>query len=138
MTNYSNSTDLEGLYAPFQSKDADEKFKQYFAQIDRFVTEWNDNPNNRSKVGMLRDAIEDTKNVLVEDLELSIKRGQLLDETKEKSETLVGTSYQMKKRAKEVKRTMCCRKWWMYILAVVIVVAVLVFLYFLLFYNNDN
>ena len=53
--------------------------------MTQFITHWNDNPNNRSKIGQLRESLEETKLVMVEDLELTVKRGQLLEDTKIKS-----------------------------------------------------
>ena len=43
--------------------------------MGKLVTEWNNDPSHRSKVGELRNEIEETKNVLVEDLELATQRG---------------------------------------------------------------
>ena len=51
LTNGSNSVDLEGLYAPFQSYKAEETYRKYQVHLDKFVTDWNNNPGNRSKVG---------------------------------------------------------------------------------------
>ena len=67
----------------------------------------------------------------MEDLELATQRGQLLRESRDKSEQLVGTSQMMKKRSRKVRATMCMRKWWMYFLAVLIVVLAGLILYFL-------
>ena len=40
-------------------------------------------------MGQLRQQLEETKAVVMEDLELTVKRGQLLEDTRIKSEALV-------------------------------------------------
>ena len=39
------------------------------SKIDTFITQWNNDPANRSKIGLLRQSLEETKDVLVDDLE---------------------------------------------------------------------
>lgn len=68
---------------------------------------------------------------MVEDLELTVKRGQLLEDTKMKSEALVNASRKMKKSSREVKVKMCCRKY-MYHLIGAAVVLFLIFLIWLI------
>ena len=83
-------------------------------------------------MGQLRQQLEETKAVVMEDLELTVKRGQLLEDTKNKSDSLVATSYGMKKRSKEVKMKMCCRKYMYWFIGVAVTIALIIFLYFLL------
>ena len=66
----------------------------------------------------------------MEDLELTVKRGQLLDETRQKSESLVTASSVMKKRSKDVKMKMCFRRYmyWIIGIAVAIVLILLIWL----------
>lgn len=96
------------------------------------VTAWNDDPNNRSKMGQLRQQLEETKQVVMDDLELTVKRGQLLEDTRNKSESLVNASSVMKKRSKEVKVKMCCRRYMYYIIGVLVTLGLILFLYLLL------
>ena len=67
----------------------------------------------------------------MDDMELTMKRGQLLEETRGKSETLVANSAMMRKRSREVKVRMCCRKWIYYIAGVGVAIALVLLLYFL-------
>ena len=53
---------------------------------------------------MLREHLEEERKLMVENLELTIKRGQLLEETKLKSRKLVEASERMKNTSQEVKR----------------------------------
>ena len=78
MADSTDTKELEELYESLQTKGADKSYRQYQIHIDKFITEWNDDPTHRSKIGMLRDEIEDTKKILVTDLELTLKRGELL------------------------------------------------------------
>ena len=118
------------LYRPFQTATAEASFRQFQPQIEKFINTWNDDPNNRSKMGQLREQLEETKAVVMEDLELTVKRGQLLDETRQKSESLVTASSVMKKRSKEVKMKMCFRRYmyWIIGIAVGIVLILLIWL----------
>ena len=72
----SSHTDAESnLYLPFQAPSAETTFRVYQPKVDQFITAWNDDPANRSKIGVLRESLEETKNVLVEDLEQTLIRG---------------------------------------------------------------
>ena len=101
-------------------------------KVDSWITSWNDDPRNRSKVGQLRDSIEETKKVVMDDLEQTIKRGQDLKKTKDRSESLVEKSNHMKKRSKQVKVKMCCRKYMYWIIGILVTLGIGVLLYFLL------
>ena len=68
---------------------------------------------------------------MMEDLELTVKRGQLLEETRIKSESLVAASVRMKKTSKEVKVKMCFRRYMYWIIGFA-VAAVLILLLWLL------
>ena len=68
----------------------------------------------------------------MEDLELTVKRGQLLDETRQKSESLVATSSVMKKKSKEVKMKMCCRRYMYWIIGILVTIGFALFLYFII------
>ena len=48
---------------------------QFKPKVDQIITTWNDNPDNRSKIGQLREQLEETKAIVIEDLELTVKRG---------------------------------------------------------------
>jgi len=131
--NASQSTDdSQLLYQPFQASNAETSFRQFQHKIDQLVTSWNDNTNNRSKMGQLRQELEETKQVVMDDLELTVKRGQLLEETRNKSESLVNASSVMKKRSKEVKVKMCCRRYMYYIIGFLVTLGLVLFLYLLL------
>ena len=82
-------------------------------------------------MGQLRQSLEETKIVMMEDLELTVKRGQLLEETRIKSESLVAASVRMKKTSREVKVKMCCRKYMYWIIGFA-VAAVLILLLWLI------
>ena len=120
------------LYLPFQASSAESTFRQFQPKVDTFITSWNDDPSNRSKMGQLREQLEETKAVVMEDLELTVKRGQLLEETRGKSESLVNASTGMKKRSKDVKMKMCCRKYMYYIIGLLVTLGLILFLYLLL------
>ena len=68
----------------------------------------------------------------MEDLELTIKRGQLLEETRDKSKSLVDASVTMKKRSKEVKVKMCCRKYMYYLIGTGVTLGLILFLYLII------
>ena len=82
-------------------------------------------------MGQLREQLEETKAVVMEDLELTVKRGQLLEDTRGKSEKLVEASTGMKKRSKDVKMKMCCRKYMYYIIGILVTLGLGLFLYFI-------
>ena len=65
------------------------------------MTSWNDDPANRSKIGLLRQSLEETKDVLVDDLEQTLMRGQNLRESRDKSLKLKDASVKMKKSSKD-------------------------------------
>ena len=83
-------------------------------------------------MGQLRQSLEETKAVVMDDLELTLGRGQLLTDTKGKSESLAAQSVVMKKTSKDVKMKMCCRKYMYYIIGVLVTLGLVVFLYFIL------
>ena len=66
-------------------------------------------------MGQLSEELEETKAIMVEDLELTVERGQLLEDTRIESETLVSASIRMKKTS---KMAMCCRKYKYHIMGV--------------------
>ena len=67
----------------------------------------------------------------MEDLELTMKRGQLLMDTKNKSEGLVAQSSVMKKRSKDVKMKMCCRKYMYYFIGAGVTLGLILMLWLL-------
>ena len=69
---------------------------------------------------------------MVEDLELTVKRGQLLEETRIKSESLVAASVKMKKTSKEVKVKMCCRKYMYWMIGFAVTAGLIFFLWLLI------
>ena len=127
------STDADDqLYMPFQAASAETTFRQYQPKLDTFITQWNDNPNNRSKMGQLRQSLEETKAVVMDDLEQTLIRGQNLQDTKGKSEQLKDASVVMKKSSKDVKMKMCCRKYMYWIIGILVTIGFALFLYFIL------
>ena len=130
--NGSASSDQAELYKPFQSSTSETAFQQFKIKVDNFITTWNDNPSNRSKMGQLREQLEETKQVVMEDLDLTMKRGQLLEDTKKRSESLKDQSYTMKKRSKDVKMKMCCRKYMYWIIGILVTIGLAIFLYFII------
>ena len=126
------SGDASEIYKPLQASTAESTFRQFQPKVDAFINTWNDDPSNRSKIGQLREQLEETKAVVLEDLELTVKRGQLLEDTKQKSESLVNASSVMKKRSKEVKMKMCCRKYMYYIIGILVTIGLGLFLYLIL------
>ena len=83
-------------------------------------------------MGQLRQSLEETKAVVMDDLEQTLIRGQNLQKTKESSEKLKDTSVVMKKTSKDVKMKMCCRKYMYYIIGILVTIGFAVFLYFIL------
>jgi hypothetical protein len=75
--------------------------------------------------------LKELQDQMVENLRLSIERGEKTESLLAKSETLVETSINYKKTATKVKRTFCARKWWM-IAAVVGVVCLIIILIYVL------
>ena len=65
----SMSEEIQLLYQPFQAKSADKAFKQFVPKVDQWVTSWNEDPDKRSKVGQLRVHLEETKEIVMDDLE---------------------------------------------------------------------
>jgi len=58
-------------------------------------------------------------------LEESMKRGQLVEDSLEKSARLSETSVAYKKTAKKTKQTFCARRYKMYALAAFIIIAII-------------
>ena len=69
---------------------------------------------------------------MIEDLELTVKRGQLLEETRMKSESLVSASKRMKKSSKDVKLKMCCRKYMYYIIGTLVALFLILLLWLII------
>ena len=44
------------------------------------------NPENRSKIGQLQESMEETKAVLMDNLDSTLKRGQLIEQSVDKSQ----------------------------------------------------
>ena len=59
---------------PFQTSNAEVTMRIHQIKVDNFITQWNNDPANRSKIGQLRQSLEETKDVLIEDLEETMKR----------------------------------------------------------------
>lgn len=97
--------------------------------MENFLTLWNDNPANRSKVNTLFKELEKTKDVMIEDLALSMERGQKVDQSLEKSERLVTTSSGYKSTANKVERTMWARKWKLIVIAVLVTIGIILFIW---------
>ena len=72
------------------------------------------------------------KEVMVHDLELSITRGEKTEALLVRSDDLVMTSINYKTTAKKVKRTFCMRKWKMIIGAIVITVLLILLIWLLI------
>ena len=66
---------------------------------------------------------------MIEDLNLSISRGQKVDKTLEQADALVRTSNQYVKTSKKVERTFWARKWKTVLIAVIIVAILILFIY---------
>ena len=65
---------------------------------------------------------------MVENVRISMERGQKVDEGLQKSEALLDTSVSYKRQAKNVERAMCLRKWKIIGLAVLIVAILIIFI----------
>ena len=66
---------------------------------------------------------------MVEDLELTVKRGQLLEDTKIKSEALKSASHKMKKSSRDVKVKMCLRKYMYWLIGFGVAALLILFLW---------
>ena len=80
--NSSSSTaqdDLDKLFSPMQASTAESTYRQFQPKCDKFVTAWNRNPENRSKIGQLQQSMEETKDVLMDNLNDTMRRGQLIE-----------------------------------------------------------
>ena len=71
----SSSKGYDGTYQAMQSSTADSTFRSYQRDCDKFVTQWNNNPENRSKIGQLQESMEEAKGVLLDNLDSTLKRG---------------------------------------------------------------
>ena len=63
------------IFLPLQTSNAAATMRIHENKVDTFITQWNNDPANRSKIGLLRQSLEETKDVLVDDLEEVTKRG---------------------------------------------------------------
>ena len=70
--------------------------------------------------------------VVKEDLELTVKRGQLLEDTRIKSESLVQASVRMKKTSRNVKAAMCCKKYMYWFIGAGVTIGLILLLWLLL------
>ncbi len=87
---------------------------------------------NRSKVGSLFKELEKTKDVMIEDVRLSLERGQKVDQSLEKSDALVRTSQNYKRTSKQVERAFCARKWKLIAIAIIVMLVLVLFIYLLI------
>ena len=71
----SSQQELDKLFAPIQASTAESTYRKFQPKCDRFVTDWNKNPENRSKIGQLQQSMEETKEVLMDNLNDTMKRG---------------------------------------------------------------
>ena len=65
---------------------------------------------------------------MVENVRISMERGQKVDESLQKSESLLDTSVSYKRQAKNVERAMCWRKWKIILLAFLILALIIIFI----------
>ena len=75
------TADDDKKYELFNATDVKKLIKDlkcHQVPLENFLKSWNTDPTNRSKIGELRKHLEETKEIMVNDLELTIKRGQLL------------------------------------------------------------
>ena len=124
-----SSDDLEAAARPLQASNAEQKFAYLSKDIGNFIDNWNDDPSNRSKVAVLFKELEKTKDVMIEDLSLSLERGQKVDQSLEKADALVRTSNTYVKTSKKVERSFWARKWMTVLIAIVIVLILCLFIY---------
>ena len=74
-----DSVDLEAAARPLQAANAEQKYAHLTTDVNNFLETWNDNPLNRSKVSTLFKELEKTKDVMIEDVRLSMERGQKVE-----------------------------------------------------------
>ena len=126
------SIDLEMAARPLQAANAEQKYAYLTTDVNNFLETWNDNPLNRSKVSTLFKELEKTKDVMIEDVRISLERGQKVDQSLEKSENLVRTSQNYKRTSKQVERAFCARKWKLIAIAVGVLLILVLFIYLLI------
>ena len=63
---------MEAAARPLQARDAEQKYANLIRDVSNFIESWNDNPNNRTKIDTLFKELEKTKDVMMENLELSV------------------------------------------------------------------
>ena len=80
------------MIEPFQEYDAAERYAGQREQISRFLTNWNNDPKNRSSDARLLKEMLQAKEQMIENLELSLARGEKTDKLLNRSEDLVETS----------------------------------------------
>lgn len=122
-------SDLEAAARPLQAANAEQKYAHLTSDVNNFIDSWNDNPANRSKVSTLFKELEKTKDVMINDLEISMERGQKVDQSLEKSENLMNTSMDYKRTSKKVERAFWLRKWKMIVGAIAVTIVLIFILY---------
>ena len=66
--------DYKAIYKSIQERKAFEKLKVHQFNLDKFISDWNKNPEHRSKLGQLQIAMEEERDILLRNLELTMKR----------------------------------------------------------------
>jgi len=96
-----------------------------FAYIKKLTNKYNSNPSASTQIELIKTEINETKDLLLHDIDHVISRGEKLELLIDKTENLNKISYTFKKKAKIMKRRFCCKSYTMSCLIVLFVIAVL-------------
>ena len=75
---------------------------------------------------------------MIEDVRLSLERGQKIEEAVDKSEQLATTSKSYKRTSKQVERAFCWRKWKIILLAFLVLAIIGVFIWLIIPKKNKK
>jgi len=97
-----------------------------FSRVMKNLMEYYSNNPNSDKLNKLKGDVDEVKNVMVQNIERVLERGERIELLVDKSETLSNSAFKFKKQSTALKRSM----WWKNVkLIIVIIVVVLLVIY---------
>lgn len=79
------------------------------------------------KIGQVKDRLDDTKKIMVENIERILDRGEHIELLVSKTDKLSESSFRFKQSSRNLRYAMCMKYIWLWIVLIVIVLAIVVF-----------
>ncbi|CDW85377.1 fha domain [Stylonychia lemnae] len=97
-----SNLDLQGLDQQIEPEQAT-RYKKYGKEVSSFISQWNDNPNNRDKTYLVFQDLLKVKDEMLQNLNLLNDRDLLLDQANQKAKNLDSRAKLLLKNTKKIK-----------------------------------